>query len=29
MSLAVGETHGNDAGFTNPEGGEFGLALSW
>ena len=31
MSLAVGETHGNDAPrrFTNPEGVEFGLAPSW
>ena len=26
MSLAVDETHGNDEGFTNPEGVEFGWA---
>ena len=26
ISLAVGETHGIDTGFTNPEGVEFGLA---
>jgi hypothetical protein len=31
MSLAVGDTHGNDAPrrFTNPEGVEFGLAPRW
>jgi len=31
MSIAVGETHGNDARhrFTNPEGVEFGLAADY
>jgi hypothetical protein len=31
MSLAVGDTHGNDAPrrFTNPEGVGFGLAPRW
>ncbi|MGO8731232.1 MAG: hypothetical protein ACLQVM_00385 [Terriglobia bacterium] len=28
MSLAVGETHGDDSRFTNPEGVEFGPRLT-